>query len=204
MKLRQKFMVCALAAVMTVGSVVSVSAAGLNNSPTADVTASDPDSGVTVSNDFAETEEFADIQQVMPEVADMITQVNEGTMEMDAFIEELNNIVAGIEDEEVKAAMEEAIKSLDGMTFITDFNLMNIPEDMEKNENDKYEVTFNVPSITDQTQNIKLLLINKEGEVYGVKIIEPKDINWETKEITVEFDELETNGFISFVADIAE
>ena len=86
MKLRQKFMVCALAAVMTVGSVVSVSAAGLNNSPTADVTASDPDSGVTVSNDFAETEEFADIQQLMPEVADMITQVNEGTMEMDAFI----------------------------------------------------------------------------------------------------------------------
>ena len=70
--------------------------------------------------------------------------------------------------------------------------------------NDKYEVTFNVPSITDQTQNIKLLLVNKEGEVYGVKIIEPKDINWETKEITVEFDELETNGFISFVADIAE
>ena len=70
MKLRQKFMVCALAAVMTVGSVVNVSAAGLNNSPTADVTASDPDSGVTVSNDFAETEEFADIQQVMPEVAE--------------------------------------------------------------------------------------------------------------------------------------
>ena len=168
------------------------------------MTASDPDSGVTVSNDFAETEEFADIQQLMPEVADMITQVNEGTMEMDAFIEELNNIVAGIEDEEVKAAMEEAIESLEGMTFITDFNLMNIPEDMEKNENDKYEVTFNVPSITDQTQNIKLLLVNKEGEVYGVKIIEPKDINWETKEITVEFDELETNGFISFVADIAE
>ena len=100
--------------------------------------------------------------------------------------------------------MEEAIESLEGMTFITDFNLMNIPEDMEKNENDKYEVTFNVPSITDQTQNIKLLLVNKEGEVYGVKIIEPKDINWETKEITVEFDELETNGFISFVADIAE
>ena len=201
MKLRKKFMVCTLAAAMIFGSAMGVCAAE-NPSLTKDITVTG--TGYTAESKIEETDSYKAIQESAPAVAEMILQVNEGTMEMDAFIEELNNIVAGIEDEEVKAAMEEAIESLEGMTFITDFNLMNIPEDMEKNENDKYEVTFNVPSITDQTQNIKLLLVNKEGEVYGVKIIEPKDINWETKEITVEFDELETNGFISFVADIAE
>ena len=175
MKLRKKLMVCTLAAAMIFGSAMGVCAAE-NPSPTKDITVTG--TGYTAESKIEETDSYKAIQESAPAVAEMILQVNEGTMEMDAFIEELNNIVAGIEDEEVKAAMEEAIKSLDGMTFITDFNLMNIPEDMEKNENDKYEVTFNVPSITDQTQNIKLLLVNKEGEVYGVKIIEPKDINW--------------------------
>lgn len=185
MKLGKKFMVCTLAAVMTLGSAIGVYAAE-NSSPTKEITTTQ--AGVTAESKIEETESFKAIQENAPVVAEMILQVNEGTMEMDAFIEKLNEMTEEIGDETAKATLEKAIKDLEGKIFVTAFVDISVDADVEKNEEGKYEVTLNVPSLTSKTTNVMVLHYSTERSVW--EVIEPADVDVDAKTVTAEFEDL--------------
>ena len=185
MKLRKKFMVCTLAAAMIFGSAMGVCASE-NPSLTKDITVTG--TGYTAESKIEETDSYKAIQESAPAVAEMILQVNEGTMEMDAFVEELNKMTEEAGDETVKAALEEAAKALEGKTFVTAFVDITAGEDAEKNEDGKYEITLNVPSLTSQTTNVMVLHYSTERGVW--EVIEPADVDVDAKTVTAEFEDL--------------
>ena len=185
MKLGKKFMVCTLAAVMTLGSAIGVYAAE-NPSLSKEITTTQ--AGVTAESKIEETESFKAIQENAPVVAEMILQVNEGTMEMDAFIEKLNEMTEEIGDETAKATLEKAIKDLEGKIFVTAFVDISVDADVEKNEEGKYEVTLNVPSLTSKTTNVMVLHYSTERSVW--EVIEPTDVDVDAKTVTAEFEDL--------------
>lgn len=185
MKLGKKFMVCTLAAVMTLGSAIGVYAAE-NPSLSKEITTTQ--AGVTAESKIEETESFKAIQENAPVVAEMILQVNEGTMEMDAFIEKLNEMTEEIGDETAKATLEKAIKDLEGKIFVTAFVDISVDADVEKNEEGKYEVTLNVPSLTSKTTNVMVLHYSTERSVW--EVIEPADVDVDAKTVTAEFEDL--------------
>ena len=185
MKLGKKFMVCTLAAVMTLGSAIGVYAAE-NPSLSKEITTTQ--AGVTAESKIEETESFKAIQENAPVVAEMILQVTEGTMEMDAFIEKLNEMTEEIGDETAKATLEKAIKDLEGKIFVTAFVDISVDADVEKNEEGKYEVTLNVPSLTSKTTNVMVLHYSTERSVW--EVIEPADVDVDAKTVTAEFEDL--------------
>lgn len=185
MKLGKKFMVCTLAAVMTLGSAIGVYAAE-NPSLSKEITTTQ--AGVTAESKIEETESFKAIQENAPVVAEMILQVNEGTMEMDAFIEKLNEMTEEIGGETAKATLEKAIKDLEGKIFVTAFVDISVDADVEKNEEGKYEVTLNVPSLTSKTTNVMVLHYSTERSVW--EVIEPADVDVDAKTVTAEFEDL--------------
>ena len=142
----------------------------------------------TAESKIEETDSYKAIQESAPAVAEMILQVNEGTMEMDAFVEELNKMTEEAGDETVKAALEEAAKALEGKTFVTAFVDITAGEDAEKNEDGKYEITLNVPSLTSQTTNVMVLHYSTERGVW--EVIEPADVDVDAKTVTAEFEDL--------------
>ena len=79
MKFAKKVMALALAAVLTVGGAVGVSAAG---SRTNEITVSSEQSQIyEVVKKIEETEGFKTLETKAPEVADAFKQVNEGKMD---------------------------------------------------------------------------------------------------------------------------
>ena len=122
MKIAKKFMTLALATALGVGcATVGVSAAG---SRTSAITVSAEQSAIyEVVQKIEETEGFADLQAELPAVADAFKQVNEGKMEVAAFVDVLKTLSEETTDEEVKAAIDELIQKLDGKEFVT--GLMN-------------------------------------------------------------------------------
>ena len=185
MKLGKKFMVCTLAAVMTLGSAIGVYAAE-NPSLSKEITTTQ--AGFTAESKIEETESLNAIHENAPVVAEMILQVNEGTMEMDAFIEKLNEMTEEIGDETAKATLEKAIKDLEGKIFVTAFVDISVDADVEKNEEGKYEVTLNVPSLTSKTTNVMVLHYSTERSVW--EVIEPADVDVDAKTVTAEFEDL--------------
>ena len=107
MKLRKCLMVCALAAVMTVGSVSVASAAG---SRTMNVTVQAE--GISVAAKIEESEAYKQLKESAPEVVSILDKVNDGTMEMKDVTAELTKMAEGLTDETAKAALEEVITKL--------------------------------------------------------------------------------------------
>lgn len=200
MKLRKCLMVCALAAVVTVGSVSVVSAAG---SRTNDLTVTgDTAEEYEITAEIEESEAYRILEQEAPEVVNIIDHVNDGTMEMADVIAELQTIAETIEDEEAKAALEEVITALEKKEFVTGFIDLIALEEAEKNADGKYEVKISVPSLTDQMENVEILHYSTERSLW--EIIKPVEVDVEEKVIEAEFEDLSPIAIISDAVEDAE
>ena len=191
MKLRKCLMVCALAAVMTAGSVSVASAAG---SRTMDVTVQAE--GISVAAKIEESEAYKQLKESAPEVVSILDKVNDGTMEMKDVTAELTKMAEGLTDETAKAALEEVITKLENKDFVTGFVDLTTDATAEKNENGKYEVTIDVPSMTDEATGYAVLHYSIERSVW--ELIEPSETDAEAKTITAEFEDLSP---VAVVAD---
>lgn len=191
MKLRKCLMVCALAAVMTVGSASVASAAG---SRTMNVTVQTE--GISVAAKIEESEAYKQLEESAPEVVSIIDKVNDGTMEMKDVTAELTKMAEGLTDETAKAALEEVITKLESKDFVTGFVDLTADATAEKNENGKYEVTIDVPSMTDEATGYEVLHYSVERSVW--ELIEPSETDAEAKTITAEFEDLSP---VAVVAD---
>ncbi|GAB6104268.1 MAG: hypothetical protein ACLTWG_07590 [Blautia sp.] len=191
MKLRKCLMVCALAAVMTVGSVSVASAAG---SRTMNVTVQAE--GISVAAKIEESEAYKQLKESAPEVVSILDKVNDGTMEMKDVTAELTKMAEGLTDETAKAALEEVITKLENKDFVTGFVDLTADATAEKNENGKYEVTIDVPSMTDEATGYDVLHYSVERSVW--ELIEPSETDAEAKTITAEFEDLSP---VAVVAD---
>lgn len=191
MKLRKCLMVCALAAVMTAGSVSVASAAG---SRTMDVTVQAE--GISVAAKIEESEAYKQLKESAPEVVSILDKVNDGTMEMKDVTAELTKMAEGLTDETAKAALEEVITKLENKDFVTGFVDLTADATAEKNENGKYEVTIDVPSMTDEATGYAVLHYSVERSVW--ELIEPSETDAEAKTITAEFEDLSP---VAVVAD---
>lgn len=191
MKLRKCLMVCALAAVMTIGSASVASAAG---SRTMNVTVQAE--GISVAAKIEESEAYKQLEESAPEVVSILDKVNDGTMEMKDVTAELTKMAEGLTDETAKAALEEVITKLESKDFVTGFVDLTADATAEKNENGKYEVTIDVPSMTDEATGYDVLHYSVERSVW--ELIEPSETDAEAKTITAEFEDLSP---VAVVAD---
>lgn len=122
-------------------------------------------------------------------------EMTEGTAENFSEVKEqavLDEILAvnnGIATLESIAEQAEAIKDeLTGKVLVTKFfDLVPINGGV-KTEDGKYKVTFTVPNLTEALQDVKVLHYSTQRAVW--EVITPDNVNYSTKEITAQFEDL--------------
>ena len=155
-----------LAAALVVTQVVSVFAAG---SKTTQATPSGESVGkYEITEGTAEN--FSEVKEQA--VLDKILAVNNGTATLESIAEQA-----------------EAIKDeLTGKVLVTKFfDLVPINGGV-KTEDGKYKVTFTVPNLTETLQDVKVLHYSTQRAVW--EVITPDNVNYSTKEITAQFEDL--------------
>lgn len=155
-----------LAAALVVTQVVSVFAAG---SKTTQATPSGESVGkYEITEGTAEN--FSEVKEQA--VLDEILAVNNGTATLESIAEQA-----------------EAIKDeLTGKVLVTKFfDLVPINGGV-KTEDGKYKVTFTVPNLTEALQDVKVLHYSTQRAVW--EVITPDNVNYSTKEITAQFEDL--------------
>ena len=206
MKIAKKFMTLALAAALGVGcATVGVGAAPSNTSDlaavapskTSEITVDSEHSSIyEVVKEFEKTQGFPDLQAKYKDLADAFKQINDGTMKMEDFIKVLKSLSV---DEADKADLEDAIAKLEGkmiVTFVYEFNVLK-PEEAKPNDDGRYEVKLNVPSLIDTMEGIQLWVYSKDGTKKFV-VIDPVNIDKEGKTLTVN---LNDGDFFMVIAD---
>lgn len=155
-----------LAAALVVTQVVSVFAAG---SKTTQATPAGESVGKYEMTEGT-AENFSEVKEQA--VLDEILAVNNGTATLESIAEQA-----------------EAIKDeLTGKVLVTKFfDLVPINGGV-KTEDGKYKVTFTVPNLTETLQDVKVLHYSTQRAVW--EVITPDNVNYSTKEITAQFEDL--------------
>lgn len=155
-----------LAAALVVTQVVSVFAAG---SKTTQATPAGESVGKYEMTEGT-AENFSEVKEQA--VLDEILAVNNGTATLESIAEQA-----------------EAIKDeLTGKVLVTKFfDLVPINGGV-KTEDGKYKVTFAVPNLTEALQDVKVLHYSTQRAVW--EVITPDNVNYSTKEITAQFEDL--------------
>lgn len=155
-----------LAAALVVTQVVSVFAAG---SKTTQATPSGESVGKYEMTEGT-TENFSEVKEQA--VLDKILAVNNGTATLESIAEQA-----------------EAIKDeLTGKVLVTKFFDLVPIDGGVKTEDGKYKVTFTVPNLTEALQDVKVLHYSTQRAVW--EVITPDNVNYSTKEITAQFEDL--------------
>lgn len=157
-----------LAAALVVTQVVSVFAAG---SKTTQATPAGESVGKYEMVEGT-TENFAEVAEKAPEVVEKIVAINEGTAKLESIAEQA---------EQLKAELE-------GKTLVTKFFDLKAIDGGVKTEDGKYKVTFTVPNLTEALQDVKVLHYSTQRAVW--EVITPDNVNYSTKEITAQFEDL--------------
>ena len=155
-----------LAAALVVTQVVSVFAAG---SKTTQATPAGESVGKYEMTEGT-AENFSEVKEQA--VLDETLAVNNGTATLESIAEQA-----------------EAIKDeLTGKVLVTKFfDLVPINGGV-KTEDGKYKVTFTVPNLTEALQDVKVLHYSTQRAVW--EVITPDNVNYSTKEITAQFEDL--------------
>ena len=155
-----------LAAALVVTQVVSVFEAG---SKTTQATPAGESVGKYEMTEGT-AENFSEVKEQA--VLDEILAVNNGTATLESIAEQA-----------------EAIKDeLTGKVLVTKFfDLVPINGGV-KTEDGKYKVTFTVPNLTEALQDVKVLHYSTQRAVW--EVITPDNVNYSTKEITAQFEDL--------------
>lgn len=164
--MKKRFFGTLLAAALVVTQVVSVFAAG---SKTTQATPAGESVGKYEMTEGT-AENFSEVKEQA--VLDKILAVNNGTATLESIAEQA-----------------EAIKDeLTGKVLVTKFfDLVPINGGV-KTEDGKYKVTFTVPNLTEALQDVKVLHYSTQRAVW--EVITPDNVNYSTKEITAQFEDL--------------
>ena len=164
-----------LAAALVVTQVVSVFAAG---SKTTQATPAGESVGKYEMTEGT-AENFSEVKEQA--VLDEILAVNNGTATLESIAEQA-----------------EAIKDeLTGKVLVTKFfDLVPINGGV-KTEDGKYKVTFTVPNLTEALQDVKVLHYSTQRAVW--EVITPDNVNYSTKEITAQFEDLSPVAVLSLI-----
>ena len=155
-----------LASALVVTQVVSVFAAG---SKTTQATPSGESVGKYEMTEGT-AENFSEVKEQA--VLDKILDVNNGTATLESIAEQA-----------------EAIKDeLTGKVLVTKFFDLVPIDGGVKTEDGKYKVTFTVPNLTEALQDVKVLHYSTQRAVW--EVITPDNVNYSTKEITAQFEDL--------------
>lgn len=164
--MKKRFFGTLLAAALVVTQVVNVFAAG---SKTTQATPAGESVGKYEMTEGT-AENFSEVKEQA--VLDKILAVNNGTATLESIAEQA-----------------EAIKDeLTGKVLVTKFfDLVPINGGV-KTEDGKYKVTFTVPNLTEALQDVKVLHYSTQRAVW--EVITPDNVNYSTKEITAQFEDL--------------
>ena len=154
-----------LAAALVVTQAVSVFAAG---SKTTQATPAGESVGKYEMIEGTE-ENFKEVAEKAPEVAEKIMAINEGTATLESIAEQLK-------------------EELTGKTLVTKFFDVKPVDGGVKAEDGKYIVTFHVPNLTEALQDVKVLHYSTERAVW--EVINPENVDYAKKEITAKFEDL--------------
>lgn len=165
-----------LAAALVVTQVVSVFAAG---SKTTQATPSGESAGKYEMIEGT-TENFAEVAEKAPEVVEKIVAINEGTATLESIVD--------LVKEQAPEQAEQLKTELEGKTLVTKFFDLEAIEGGVKTEDGKYKVTFTVPNLTEALQDVKVLHYSTQRAVW--EVITPDNVNYSTKEITAQFEDL--------------
>lgn len=141
------------------------------------------------------TEDYLKLLEEVPEVVEIIDQVNAAKDKMKTFAELLAEYIEKLEDGEAKTSAEEVAEAIKGKEFITPFFDLIPVGDVKKNSNNNYEVTMNVPALTEDTTGVLILHYSDERMLW--EVIEPLNVDLEKKTITVEFKDLSPVAIIA-------
>ena len=157
-----------LAAALVVTQAVSVFAAG---SKTTQATPAGESVGKYEMIEGTE-ENFKEVAEKAPEVAEKIVAINEGTATLETVAEQA----------------EQLKEELTGKTLVTKFFDVKPVDGGVKAEDGKYIVTFHVPNLTEALQDVKVLHYSTERAVW--EVINPENVDYAKKEITAKFEDL--------------
>ena len=154
-----------LAAALVVTQAVSVFAAG---SKTTQATPAGESVGKYEMIEGTE-ENFKEVAEKAPEVAEKIMAINEGTATLESIAEQLK-------------------EELTGKVLVTKFFDVKPIDGGVKAEDGKYIVTFHVPNLTEALQDVKVLHYSTERAVW--EVINPENVDYAKKEITAKYEDL--------------
>lgn len=157
-----------LAAALVVTQAVSVFAAG---SKTTQATPAGESAGKYEMIEGTK-ENFKEVAEKAPEVAEKIMAINEGTATLESIAEQA----------------EQLKEELTGKTLVTKFFDVKPVDGGVKAEDGKYIVTFHVPNLTEALQDVKVLHYSTERAVW--EVINPENVDYAKKEITAKFEDL--------------
>ena len=157
-----------LAAALVVTQAVSVFAAG---SKTTQATPAGESVGKYEMIEGTE-ENFKEVAEKAPEVAEKIVAINEGTATLESIAEQA----------------EQLKEELTGKVLVTKFFDVKPVDGGVKAEDGKYIVTFHVPNLTEALQDVKVLHYSTERAVW--EVINPENVDYAKKEITAKFEDL--------------
>lgn len=157
-----------LAAALVVTQAVSVFAAG---SKTTQATPAGESVGKYEMIEGTE-ENFKEVAEKAPEVAEIIMAINEGTATLESIAEQA----------------EQLKEELTGKVLVTKFFDVKPIDGGVKAEDGKYIVTFHVPNLTEALQDVKVLHYSTERAVW--EVINPENVDYAKKEITAKFEDL--------------
>ena len=190
--MKKKLFGMVLAAALVVAQTVSVFAAG---SKTASMTLDPESSGdYVLTESIEEASAFQALEEDAQETATLIRQVNDGSATMSNFIEAVVNMVdsiAGMTQE----AVTELQANLTGKAFVTQFYDLIAQDGVERTAEGKYRTTLSVPAMTANTEEIAVLHYSTVRELW--EIIDPLNVDYDAKTITVEFEDLSPIAIIA-------
>ena len=157
-----------LAAALVVTQAVSVFAAG---SKTTQATPAGESAGKYEMIEGTK-ENFKEVAEKAPEVAEKIVAINEGTATLETVAEQA----------------EQLKEELTGKVLVTKFFDVKPIDGGVKAEDGKYIVTFHVPNLTEALQDVKVLHYSTERAVW--EVINPENVDYAKKEITAKFEDL--------------
>lgn len=186
--MKKRLLAVAAAALLLVSQAAAVFAAP---SITGNVALSGETSaaGYVLSVDISQTASFQKLQTEKPEVAELITEVNSGTVSMTVFAEN------------IAEEYPEVSQQLSDKEFLSSFFDLEAADSVELNADGKYEVTLSVPALTGNTTEIAVLHYSTVRGLW--EIVEPTSVDLDAKTITVAFDDLSPIAVIAKIGTSA-
>ena len=206
--MKKRFLGTVLAAALVVSSAISVFALGSKTTaPTITGESAGKYEIVTSTEDKDEKEVFATMlegtagkldAETAVKVVDQITELNKGEVKL---AETILDKIAETAPEMTEEQVEELKTALENKELVTKlFDLTPIDGGIIT-EDGKYQVTLAVTARVEEMKDTDVKLLHYSTERVLWEVIDPEEVDFETKEITAKFDDLSP---VAIIADETE